>query len=119
MITSFANHFNSFFTLIAGKLLKKISKAKKTFDSFLTKSYAKTFFLSPTTPEEVLNELKTFNIDKANGPNSIPVKILKDMKSDIYVPLSALANLSFNTRIFPSSLKLATVIPPIFKKGDQ
>ena len=49
-----ANHFNSFFTSIAGKLLKKIPKAKKTFDSILTKSNAKTFFLSPTTPEEVL-----------------------------------------------------------------
>ena len=57
------NHFNSFFTSIAGKLLKKIPKAKKTFDSFLTKSNAKTFFLSPTTPEEVLNELKTFNLN--------------------------------------------------------
>ena len=87
-----ANHFNSFFTSIAGKLLKKIPKAKKTFDSFLTKSNAKTFFLSPTTPEEVLNELKTFNC-------SIPVKILNDM-SEISVPLSALTNLSFHTGIF-------------------
>ena len=59
-----ANHFNRFFTSIAGKLLKKVPKAKKTFDSFLTKSNAKTFFLSPTTPEEVLNKLKTFNLKK-------------------------------------------------------
>ena len=67
-----ANHFNSFFTSIAGKLLKKIPKAKMTFDSFLIKTNAKTFFLSPTTPEEVLNELRTFNLNKASGPNSIP-----------------------------------------------
>ena len=59
-----ANHFNRFFTSIAGKLLKKVPKAKKTFDSFLTKGNAKTFFLSPTTPEEVLNKLKTFNLKK-------------------------------------------------------
>ena len=31
-----ANHFNNFSTSIAGKLLKNIAKAKKTFDSFLT-----------------------------------------------------------------------------------
>ena len=86
-----ANHFNSFFTSIAGELLK-IPKAKKSFDSFLTKSNAKTFFLSPVTPEEVLNELKTFNLNKVSGPNSIPVKILKDMKSEISVPLSTLIN---------------------------
>ena len=83
-----ANHFNSFFTSIAGKLLKKIPKAKKISDSFLTKSNAKTFFLSPTTPEEVLNELKTFNLNKASELNSITMKVLKDMKSEISVPLS-------------------------------
>ena len=74
--------------------------------------------MSPTTPEEVLNEFKTFNLNKANGPNSIPVKILMDMKSETSVPLSTLTDLSFHTRIFPSSLKLARVMP-IFKKGDQ
>ena len=36
-----ANHFNDFFTSIAGKLLKKIPKAKKTFDSFLKKKQHK------------------------------------------------------------------------------
>ena len=46
------------------------------------------------------------------------MKILKDMKSEISVPLSTLINLSFNTGIFPGSLKLARVMPK-FKKGDQ
>ena len=71
-----------------------------------------------TTPEEVPNESKTFNFHKANGPNSTPVKILKDMKSEISVPLSTVSNLSFNTGIFPSSLKLARFMP-IFEKRDQ
>ena len=83
-----ASNFKSFFTSIAGKLLKKIPKAKRTFHSFLTKSNSNTFFLSPTTPDEVLNELKTFNLNKPNGPNNIPVKILKDMRSEISVSLS-------------------------------
>ena len=65
-----ANGFNSFFTSIAGELLKKIPKVKKTFDAFLTKSNAKTFFLSLTTPEEVLNELKTSKLNKGIGPSS-------------------------------------------------
>ena len=42
-----ANHFNSFFTPIAGKLLKKIPKAKKSFSSFLTKKYKHSFYLLP------------------------------------------------------------------------
>ena len=74
-----------------------IQEAKKTFDSFLTKSNAKTLFLSPTTPEEVLNVLKTFNLNRANEPNWVPVKILNDMKNEISVSLFTLINLSFNT----------------------
>ena len=83
----------------------------------MTKSNTKTFFLSPNAPEEVLNVLKTFNLNKASGPNSIPAKILKDMKSKMAVPLSTLTNLSFHIEM-PSSLTLARVMP-IFKKGDQ
>ena len=43
-----ANHFNNFFMSIAGKLLKKIPKAKKTFSSFLIKRIQKhSFYLLP------------------------------------------------------------------------
>ena len=43
-----ANYFNNFFMSIAGKLLKKIPKAKKTFSSFLTKKIQKhSFYLLP------------------------------------------------------------------------
>ena len=38
--------------------------------------------------------------------------ILKDLKNEISKPLSTLTNLSFDTEIFPDSLKL-------FKKGDK
>ena len=38
---------------IAGRLLKKIPQASKTFSSFLTKKNTKTFFLSPITAEEI------------------------------------------------------------------
>ena len=82
-----ANHFNNFFTSIAGKLLKKIPKAKKNFNSFLTKSNTKTLFLSPTPPDKVANILKTFNLNKAIGPNSLTAKILKDLKCEISEPL--------------------------------
>ena len=118
MIVSLPLTFTTFFSLMPGKLLKKIPKAKKTFDSFDSKSNSKIFFQSTATPEEVLNLLKTFILNKANEPNSIPVKVLKDMKSEMSVPLSTLINLSFNTGIFPGSSKLARVMP-IFQKGDQ
>ena len=105
-----ANHFNSFFTSIAGKLLKKIPKAKKTFRSFVTK---KTFFLSPTTAEEI--NRKTFDLNKALGSNSISVTILKEIKKKgIFQPLCTL----INTGDFPNCFKLTKVIP-VYKQGDQ
>ena len=88
-----ANHFNSFFASIARKILKKFPKAKKTFNSFLTKSNTKTLLLSPTTPGKVASILKTFNLNEAVGPTSLPIKILKDLKSEITEPLSNLINL--------------------------
>ena len=114
-----ANHFNSFFTSVAGKILKNIPKAKKTFNSFLTKSNTKTLFLSSTTLAKVASILKTFNLNKAIGPNSLPNEILMDLKSEISEPfLSNLIYLSLNTGVFPNSLKLAKVIP-VFKKSNQ
>ena len=83
-----ANHFNNFFTSIAGKRLKNIPQAKKTFSSFLTKKNTKTFFLSPTTAEEIEDVIKTFNLNKAIGPNSIPVTRSKEIKKYLshYLP---------------------------------
>ena len=62
--------------------------------------------------------IKTFNVNKAIGPNSILVTILKEIKKEISEPLSSLINLSFDTGEFPNCLKLAKVIP-VYKKGDQ
>ena len=83
-----ANHFNSFFMSIAGRLLQKIPKAKKSFISFMTKKNTKTFFLSPTTAEEIEDVIKTFNLNKAIGPNSIPVTRPKEIKKYLshYLP---------------------------------
>ena len=75
-------------------------------------------FLSPTTAEEIEDVTKTFNLNKAIGPNIIPVTILKEIKKEILEPLSTLINLLFDTADFSNCLKLANVIP-VYKKGDQ
>ena len=62
--------------------------------------------------------IKTFNLNKAIGPNNIPVIILKEIKKEISEPLSTIINLSFDTGDFPNCLKLAKVTP-VYKKGDQ
>ena len=68
--------------------LVNYSKRFQRYLVFLKKSNTNTFFLSPTTHEEVLNELKTLNLNEANGPNSISVEILKDIKSEISITIN-------------------------------
>ena len=62
--------------------------------------------------------IKTFNLNKAIGPNSIPVTRSKEIKKEIFEPLSTLINLLIDTGDFPNCLKLAKVITAD-KKGDQ
>ena len=76
-------------------------------------------FLSPTTAEEIEDLIKTFNLNKAIGPNIIPVTILKEIKKEILEPLSTLINLSFDTADFLNCLKRLIDVIPVYKKGDQ
>ena len=85
----------------------------------MTKKYAKTFFLSPTTVEKIEDVIKTSNLNKATGPNSIPVIIFREIKKEISEPLSILINLSFNTGDFPNCLNLLKVIPVIRKEINR
>ena len=54
--------------------------------------------------------------NKATGPNSIPLKIMKLAKDCTANNQSVLFNLSFSSEIFPDKLKMAKILP-VFKKG--
>ena len=73
------NHFHSFFMSIAGKLLKKFLRLIRSSSVLSWHKNTKTFFLSTTTAEEIKDVIKTFNLNKAIGPNSIIVTILKEI----------------------------------------
>ena len=53
--------------------------------------------------------------NKATGPNSFPVKIMKLTKDCIANNLSVLFNLSFSSGTFPEKLKIAKILS-VFKK---
>ena len=76
------------------------------------------FFLTPTDSTEVSNIIFSLNQSKSDGPNSIPIKILKLLNKDISDQLAILFNQSFSSGIFPSILKTSKIIP-IYKKGSK
>ena len=58
------------------------------------------------------------DINKSTGPNSIPVYILKILKSFLSNWLSKIINLTFEVSIFLDIFKIAKIVP-IHKKGSK
>ena len=91
---------------MVGKLLKKIPPTAKTIHSYLKTPNGNSFFLTPTTTKEIEDIISNLKLDKAVGPNNIPIRILKDHEKELAKPLSELINSSFHLGIFPNLLKL-------------
>ena len=88
---------------------------QKNYTDYLTNLIEKTFFLTPTSPDEVEEIIKTLNLRESIGPNSIPTQLLKKYSQTISIPISKHINQSFVRGIFPKPLKLASVIPILEK----
>ena len=114
-----ANSFNEFFTSVADKLKEKIYKNKdNNFKKYLGNGCNKTFFIHPTTNQEVIDVINKLNGNKASGPHSIPHKILMLIYKTFSIILSKLINLSFENGIYFERLKISQVIP-IYKNSDD
>ena len=102
------------------KELQKHIRTKKNFSDNLKNSNAESFFMTPTTPEEISDLIQTLisSIIKALDLNSILISILKKIKNETSIPLMAIINNSFENGIFPNLRKYAKVIP-VFKNGSR
>ena len=73
-----SNIFNKYFVNIGPEIDKSIAKSKHDFSKYLQEIHCnKTFFLTPTTRNEIYDIINSLDNNKATGPNSIPVFILK------------------------------------------
>ena len=69
--------------------------------------YSDSFFISPTNKEEIKFIISSLDINKSNGPYSIPNKVLKMLDNKIPEQLVILFHLSFTIGTFPTILKTA------------
>ena len=106
-----ANEFNNFFNSIASNIDSKIIQTKTNFQDTLKNPNENSFFIYPTTKEEIEDNIKLLNNHKTTGPNSIPTQILKQFKKLLSNPLKNLINLSFATGVFPNIPKTAKIVP--------
>ena len=70
------------------------------------------------TPEAVCKKLKNLNPNKAQGPDAIPSRVLKELHKELSLPLSTLFNKSITEGVIPKDWKEANVTA-IFKKGSR
>ena len=71
-----ANTFNDYFSSIGTSLQKNIHHYGKNFTHYLGNANEHTFFIRPTSQEEVCNQIINLNSNKAEGPSSIPTNVL-------------------------------------------
>jgi len=94
-------------------------KSRKLIDCSSTS--IKLLTISPTNETEIINIVKSLSENKSPGHDEVYVpapSVLKSIIVSIVIPLVHIFNLSFHHGQFPTSLKLAKVVP-IFKYDDK
>ena len=113
-----SEEFNKHFSTIADKIRETITITDNdNFNQTLRNSPINSLFFEPIRADEIkkiINSLKP----KANGPFSIPTKILKTVLAQISEILTRIFNISLITGSFFTSLKTAKVIPVFKNKGS-
>ena len=112
-----ANEFNNQFTTIAKQIKAKLITTKFHFSNYLSEPVEETLTFGATDKLEVTSIINSLNAGKAFGPASIPNNFLKLFKNELRKFILLLANISFNTSMFPNIFKTANVTP-IFKNDD-
>ena len=100
-----ANAFNNYFAKVAINIQSSIKFSKKKYHDYLLPLNIESSFLTPTDSTEVSNIIFFLNQNKSDGPDSIPIKILKLLNKDISDQLAILFNHSFPSGIVPSIWK--------------
>ena len=115
---SIASPFNKYFSNIGSKLGNEIPPVDTDPQIFLGLSLVNSFMLVPITSTEVEDVITSLQSAKASGPYSIPVCLLKLIKTCISFPVHLIYNLSFGSGYsVPDHFKLANAIP-ILKKDS-
>ena len=114
-----ANGFNKYYSNIAKKIQDSIYSQGQDFNKYLGNKSEKTFFISPTDKNEILDIINSLNMNKASGPNSIPPRILLLIKTQLAKPLAAIFNLSIEKGIYMDKLKISKIVAIYKNKGDK
>ena len=112
-----AESLNQYFVNVTENIDKEIPRTRKCPLDYMGVRNISSFFVSPTDEAEVTSIISQMQTGKSVGPFSIPLNLLKMLKSAIAPSLAVIINESCCTGIFPDKRKIAKVIA-IHKKGS-
>ena len=116
--TAICNTTNNFFTEIGEKLAKSINPVVTESQTTASPTNIKnSFFLSPSTPDEVDSIIRDMKLKKAVWENDIDYQFLKYSTRVISPYLSNFFNWCVEQGEFRNVLKIAEIVP-IYKKGN-
>ena len=108
---------NHFFVNVGPNTEKSIPVNPKIKpENFLKDRNQLNFLIAHISHEEGLDIIHQLE-NKSTGPQSIPIKLLKLIPDLILIPLCKIINHSFQTGVYPDSLKISEVIQ-IHKGGS-
>ena len=95
---SITNAFNNYFGKVAVDIQSSIRFYKKKYYDYLLPLNIEQFFVTPTDSIKISNIISSLNQKKSDGPNSIPIKIVKLLNKDISDQLALHFNQSFQNQ---------------------
>ena len=115
-----ANKFNIYFNKLASNLVSNMKPSNKSHKDYmyLESCVLDSFFINPTTTNEILTLISQLDSDKSSGIYNFPIKLVKLAGAHIASPLQQIINDSFLNGCFPSKLKIQKIIP-LFKSGSR
>lgn len=119
-----ANEFNSHFLNVPHSLKMQVDNSyldqiPQYNEIFSQRIHIKSsFYMKPTSTEEVLDIISSLKNNKAPGFDDINSTLVKNIAPSIIDVLTFLINFSLSSGEFPDCLKRAIVIP-VFKRGDN
>lgn len=90
-----ANAFNKYFANVGTNLAKEIPNVQCSPMDYLKTPSSNSFYIFPVSTNEIEVEIARLKTRKATGPFSIPIPILKILKSVLAKPLESIFNASF------------------------
>ena len=115
-----SNQFARYFSTVVKNFANKIPKSKSSIDLYLSKlqSNHKSFFFEPCEEAEIKNIINNLPLKSSHGHDKISNIMLRVIASEICNPLTLLVNQSLSQGRFPTTMKLAEVVP-LFKSKSR